>query len=242
MSQDKHLLTDPASACRAAADCIAGLLNDALERQPSASLAVSGGRTPAAMFDSLAVASGLDWSRVHLFFVDERAVPPDHEQSNYGMTLKRLIEPASIPPPNVHRIAGELPPHESARRYGHDIRALFGFSDQELPRFDVIQLGVGADGHTASLFPGDPYLENRESLAAAVYAESVSQWRVTLLPGVLLAAKQLVVLACGEAKAEPLWRAWHGEPDPMRCPAQLIAREATCAEWFLDLAAAAKLL
>ncbi len=242
VSQQKHILTDARASCSAAAAWMANLLQTALELAPLAKLAVSGGRTPGEMFDSLAVNGDVDWQRVHLFFVDERAVPPDHEQSNYGMTLKRLIEPAGIPTANVHRIQGEATPHDSARRYIHDIRSFFDGPAEELPRFDVIQLGVGEDGHTASLFPGEPYIDNRESVAAAVYSATAAQWRITLLPGVILAAKSLVVLACGAEKAEPLWQAWHGELNPLKCPAQLIAREAENVDWFLDEAAAARLI
>lgn len=242
MVQQKHISFDAGSACRAAAERIARLLQSALTSAPLATLAVSGGRTPGDMFDSLSASRDVDWRRVHLFFVDERAVPPDHQQSNYGMTLRRLIEPAEIPPGNVHRIQGEATPHDSARRYLHDIRSYFDGGAEDLPRFDVIQLGIGEDGHIASLFPGEPYIDNRESVAAAVYSATAGQWRVTLLPGVLLMSRSLVVLACGAEKAEPIWQAWHGEHDPMRCPAQLIARQADNVDWFLDAAAAARLV
>lgn len=242
MSQEKHLSASARYACLAAADRIASLLNEALEKAPTATLAVSGGRTPVGMLDSLAAGGDVDWARVHLFFTDERAVAPTHEDSNYGMTLKRLIEPAGIPAENVHRVHGEVSPHEAARRYLHDIRSFFDLGMEEIPQFDVIHLGVGADGHTASLFPGEPYIENRVSVAAAVYAEPRLQWRITLLPGVILAARNRIVLAHGSDKEEPLWRAWFGELDPLMCPAQLIAREAQGAEWYLDAAAAARLV
>jgi len=242
MSQTKHLSPNAKYACLAAAEKIVVLLNQALEKAPRATLVVSGGRTPGEMFDSLAAGGDVDWERIHLFFTDERAVAPTHAESNFGMVLKRLIEPAAIPAENVHRIHGEVSPHEAVRRYLHDIRSFFDLAMAEMPRFDVIHLGIGADGHTASLFPGEPYIENRENVAAAVYAESKLQWRITLLPGVLLAARNLVVLAYGGDKEEPLWRAWFGESDPLRCPAQLIARAAQDADWFLDSAAAARLV
>ncbi len=192
------------------------------------------------MFDLLAV-QDVDWNRVHLFWVDERAVPPDDPRSNYGMTVSRLIEPAAVPAENVHRITGEISPHEAARRYEYEIRSFFRCGVDTLSRFDAIQLGIGEDGHTASLFPGDPLVENRESIAAAVYSEPAAEWRVTLLPGVLLAARDLVVLATGESKAEPVHRAWEGDFNPMLCPAQILTREGRGATWFLDAAASAKL-
>lgn len=240
MNSQRVVSATPAGACAACAVHLAGLLKRALDIEPLASLAVSGGVTPAAMFDLLAD-QDVDWNRVHLFWVDERTVPPGDPRSNYGMTLSHLIGPAAIPAENIHRIAGEISPHEAARRYEFDIRAFFRCGVDTLPRFDVIQLGVGGDGHTASLFPGDPLVENRESIAAAVYFEPASEWRVTLLPGVLLAARDLAVLATGGNKAEPLHRAWEGAYNPMLCPAQILTRERRSSAWFLDAAAAANL-
>ena len=111
---------------------------------------------------------------------------------------------------------------------------------EKLPRFDVVQLGVGDDGHTASLFRGDPLIENREGIAAAAYSTPAAQWRVTLLPGVILAARSSAVLACGASKAVALERVWPGAYDPMACPAQILTREGRRAEWFLDEAAATR--
>jgi 6-phosphogluconolactonase len=230
-----------AEACRKCAEHLAGVLKAALAEAPGASLAISGGRTPAAMFDSLARME-LDWGRVHVFWVDERAVGPDHEQSNYGMALRHLIGPAGVKAEQVHRILGEISPHEAARRYEYEIRAHFGCGMDGMPRFDAVQLGVGDDGHTASLFPGDPLIENREGVAAATYSRPAEQWRVTLLPGAILAARNIAVLACGAGKAEALERVLSGAYNPLECPAQILTREGRQAEWFLDEAAAARLV
>lgn len=230
----------PAEACAACALHLARVLREALATGPVASLAVSGGKTPAEMFDSLAAAE-LDFDRVHIFWVDERAVPPDDGQSNYGMALRHLIRPAEVPESNIHRIAGEISPHEAARRYEYEVRAFFGCGLDAMPRFDAIQLGVGGDGHTASLFPGDPFIENREGIAAATYSTPAMQWRVTLLPGVILAARNIAVLACGESKAEVLERVWTGAYDPMVCPAQILRGEPLPVEWFVDAAAVGRL-
>jgi 6-phosphogluconolactonase len=235
-----HVSATAAGACAACAVHLGGLLKRALDIEPLASLAVSGGNSPAAMFDLLAV-QDVDWNRVHLFWVDERAVPPGDARSNFGMALAHLIEPAAIPEGNIHRIAGEISPHEAARRYQHDIRAYFRCGLDTLPRFDVIQLGIGDDGHTASLFPGDPLVENRESIAAAVYSQPAAEWRVTLLPGVLLAARDAVVLATGDSKADAIYLAQLGGYNPVLCPAQILTREGRGAAWFVDAAAAAKL-
>jgi 6-phosphogluconolactonase len=230
-----------AEACRRCAVHLAGVLKAALAEAPGASLAVSGGRTPAAMFDSLA-AMDLEWDRVHVWWVDERAVGPDDEQSNYGMALRHLIGPAGVRAEHVHRMLGEISPHEAARRYEHEIRAHFGCGLDGMPKFDAVQLGVGDDGHTASLFPGDPLIENRVGIAAATYSTPAAQWRVTLLPGPILAARNIAVLACGAGKAEALERVWSGANDPMQCPAQILTREGRQAKWFLDEAAAARLV
>src|SRR5579884_4061491 len=123
------------------ADHIAGLL-----RNGRGMLAISGGSTPKPMFHILAK-SGLDWSKIHVFFVDERCVPPDHEASNYRMANAALLEPSGIPSENVHRIQGELEPEEGARKYVEEISGVFALKAGELPVFDVLHRGMGADAH-----------------------------------------------------------------------------------------------
>jgi len=212
----------------AAEACGAHILS--LLTAPNATLALSGGTTPKPMFEYMARAA-FDWSHVHIFWVDERAVPPDHEQSNYRLIEEHLIRPARIPPRNVHRIYGELEPEQAARRYESDLRDHF---DGGLPRFDVIHLGMGADGHTASLFPGEPLVDDREGLVAAVYVPKIPQWRITLLPGVLLAAHHIAVLAAGGDKKSALQHVFEGPYAPSQYPAQIIAHHARQATWFLD--------
>jgi 6-phosphogluconolactonase len=196
-------------------------------------LAVSGGGAPKMLFDELA-RSGRDWSGVHLFWVDERAVPPDDPGSNYRLAEEHLIGPAGIPRANVHRIQGELPPERAAARYADELREFFGGE----PRFDAVQLGMGTDGHTASLFPGSPLIADRDRVAAAVYAPKKPNWRVTLLPRSLLTASHTIFLLAGGDKAPALRSVFRDEYDPARLPAQLIAREGRDVAWFLDEAAA----
>jgi 6-phosphogluconolactonase len=228
------------SALEAAAACaerILALLEDALSQRPLATLAVSGGSTPKLMFHELA-ARRFDWQRVHLFWVDERAVPPSDPRSNYGMAEQAFIKPASFPDENVHRIKAELTPRAAADEYVASIRKHFGGPEASMPVFDVIQHGVGPDCHTASLFPGEPLINDRAHLAAAVYVDKLADWRITLLPGVLLAARHTVALVSGEDKAEAV-RAVFREPfDPLSRPAQLIAGGRRSVAWFLDEAAA----
>ena len=176
------------SGCGGLRGHILKLLKGAIATQPHATLAVSGGTSPKVMFAEMAK-SGFDWSRVHLFWVDERSVPPTDSQSNYKLAKDYFIDPAHFPPANVHRVHGELPPQEAAKCYDEDIRAFFQLADGAVPQFDMIHRGIGPDAHTASLFPGEPLIDDHKNRVAAVYVEKFHQWRVTLLPAVLEAAK-----------------------------------------------------
>lgn len=234
MSAAPIIAPDAAGAAEACARHVIALLEAALSRQDFVTFAISGGSTPKLLFNRLA-ASAFRWDRVHLFWVDERCVPPDDDASNYRLAYNHLIGPARIPEANVHRIYGELDPRDAAARYVADVRRFFDLGAADLPRFDVVHRGIGPDAHTASLFPGSPLIEDRTGIAAAVFAPQFNQWRVTLLPGVLEAARDTVLLAAGADKAEAV-RAVFQEPfDPKRYPAQIGAREAV---WFLDRAAA----
>jgi len=227
----------------AATACAAWLLQELrtlLAGQSVARIAVSGGSSPKLMFGTLAK-TPFDWSRVHVFWVDERCVPPDDPQSNYKLAKETWLDPSGVPAENVHRIAGELPPAEAASLYVQEIQKCFKPPDGELPAFDIIHRGMGPDAHTASLFPGEPLIGDRTQVAAAVYVEKLHMHRVTLLPGVLLAAKKTVILAAGEDKAEPLLQVLRGPDDPFRFPCQIGTRGALNALWFIDRAAADKL-
>lgn len=227
---------DALGAAEACADRIFSLLEAALARQKWASLTVSGGSTPKLLFRKMA-ATPFAWDRVHLFFVDERCVPPTDSASNYKLADDYLIEAAHIPAGNVHRIIGEIAPEAAAARYAAEIRDFFGLRDGEMPQFDIVHRGMGPDAHTASLFPGDPLIDDHTGIAAATYAPQFKQWRVTLLPGVLLAAKHTVFLVAGEDKMEAV-RAVFKEPyDPKKYPSQ-IANDGPGVAWFLDEKAA----
>jgi 6-phosphogluconolactonase len=207
-----------------------------LETAPRAAIAVSGGLTPKPMFEALRGA-GLDWSRVHWFWVDERCVGPEAPDSNYRMTRAALLDPAGIPESSIHRIPGELPPAEAAEAYETTIREFFGVGAGRMPEFDLIHLGFGPEGHTGSLFPGDPLLEDRRRIAAAVRTPKPPPDRVTLLPGVILSARRIVVLGGGADKAKVVRQVLDGESDPMHAPVAMAMRAAGGPEWFLDRAA-----
>lgn len=219
---------------------VVSVLEAALQGGSEVTLAVSGGSSPKPMFAHLA-RSGMDWSKIHLFWVDERGVPPTHADSNYRMTEEFLIRPARIPHRNVHRVRAELAPEVAAKHYEAEIREFFGVEPGELPHFDLIHLGVGPDAHTASLFPGEPLIEDREKLVSAVWVEKMKQWRITLLPGVLLSARHAAVLVCGSDKSDAMRKVLRDPYDPLHYPAQIVAHHSRRASWFLDEAAAAEL-
>ncbi len=227
----------PTAAAQACGASILTRMEAARRERGVATLAVSGGNTPRLMFEWMA-RQAFDWSRIQLFQVDERCVPPDSEQSNYRMMRESLLETARIPARQIHRVQTELTPEEAARIYVEEIRAILKPAPGELPLFDVIQLGMGPDGHTASLFPGEALVEDREGVAAAVWVEKFKQHRVTLLPGVLRRARQTLCLVTGLDKAEALEAVLRGPLDATHLPVQLIAPQAV---WYIDGSAGSKL-
>ncbi|HWB85032.1 MAG TPA: 6-phosphogluconolactonase [Bryobacteraceae bacterium] len=233
--QTSNNLTAAADAC---AQRVLSLLEEAIAAEGFASFAVSGGSTPRPLFEKLAAAP-MKWKQVHVFWVDERCVPPADPASNYKLANDYLIQRAHIPETHVHRIYGEINPEEAAKRYTQEIQDFFGLEEGELPQFDVVQRGMGPDAHTASLFPGSPLIDDREGIAGAIYAPQFQQWRVTLLPGVLLAAKQTVFLVSGADKAEMVRAVFQDAYEPQKYPAQIASRREAHAEWFLDRPAAA---
>jgi 6-phosphogluconolactonase len=249
---------DASGLAAATASRIASLLRDACQRHGTAHICLTGGQTPHHTYDRLVHASqgagALDWNRVHLFWGDERAVPPDHEDSNFGMADRALILPAAIPSRNIHRMRGELPDAEQAARDYE--RVLKRFERAGAPRFDVMLLGLGTDGHIASLFPGSPLLapqndpvprddkqeaDERGRLAAAVWVPALQTWRITLTPRALLDAGVILVLTAGAAKADAVHIALRLPEDIARWPVQLLRRADDRVEWWLDRAAAAAL-
>ncbi|MEP7008906.1 MAG: 6-phosphogluconolactonase [Acidobacteriota bacterium] len=219
------------------------------------SLALSGGSTPRDLYHLLAqepLAAAMPWSGVHLFWGDERCVPPDHEESNFRMVREALLEAQldpnkrpSIPAENIHRIETELPdPAEAAARYEADLRAFFGLKGTEAPRFDLVLLGLGTDGHTASLFPGTGAVAISDRLCFALWVERLATWRITLSLPVFLAARSVAFLAAGIDKAEKI-QAILGEDAPRLPPDELPAAAVrpTMGEltWWLDRDAASRL-
>jgi 6-phosphogluconolactonase len=173
---------------------------------------ITGGTTAERVYPVLAEADH-DWSRTEIAFSDERCVPPDHPQSNFAMARRLLFEPAAIS--NVHRMRGELPPNEGARRYHDEIAPLV--SDG----FDLVLLGMGADAHIAGNFPGSDSL-NDSAFCAAVHRPDGMEG-LTLTPPALLRGRKVLLIVTGEGKAQTVWRVIHGYESPDTCPARLLA-------------------
>jgi 6-phosphogluconolactonase len=213
---------------RLAAQWIADRLRDELAAgKKRASLALAGGTTPREVHEALTRES-VPWDRVHIFFGDERCVPPDHPDSNYRMAKESLLDRVPILPENVHRPRAEDRDREGAARA----------YEEELPdTLDVIVLGIGEDGHTASLFPGSPALAEGTRRYVPVVGPKPPPERLTITPVVIAAANAVIVLAKGDGKAAAVARALEGDWDPTSTPAQLARK----AYWVLDTGAAGAL-
>jgi 6-phosphogluconolactonase len=234
---DLHVLADAAAAGRAAAAWIADAAARAVAARGRFVVALAGGSTPRTAYALLAgeLRDRVPWERVHVCFGDERCVPPDDPASNYRMARETLLDRVPIPAPNVLRMPGELPPDDGAARAERDLRALLG--DDPADALDVALLGVGGDGHTASLFPGGPALGERARWVVPAEAPPgvAPHWRLTLTLPVLCGAREVVVLAAGAEKRDAVRRAVAGETPPL--PSALVrGREHTA--WLVDAAAA----
>ena len=208
----------------------------------SFTVALAGGSTPRRVYELLAEKECKDrvnWPLVHLFFGDERMVPPGSPESNYRMVNDSLVSRVEIPPENVHRIIGETTPAESAERYEAELKSLFRTVDW--PGFDLALLGMGADGHTASLFPGSDALNEEEKWVVATTQPQTRQGRITLSLPVINHAKRVTFIVTGNEKAATLARVLRSEPEKEALPAQRVRPVSGILEWLVDQAAAAKL-
>jgi 6-phosphogluconolactonase len=196
-------LRDPEAVARAAAAAVVDASFKAIHEHGSCRLVLAGGNTPRTAYQLLAgeLKEEVDWSRVNFYFGDERCVPPDDPRSNYRMAKENLFDPLKVGQAGVHRIAGELPPENGAAEYDAQIRDL---KTEHIPIFDLVLLGMGSEGHTASLFPGSPALDEQSRLAVAVSVPADPPDRVTLTPAALALARQIAFLVTGAEKAAAL--------------------------------------
>lgn len=208
-------------------------------------VAISGGHTPRRFFELLGEvpkAKSLPWDRIHLFWVDERCVPSDSQWSNYKLAADTFLPKVAIPDENVHRIPTEHSDFKiAARRYEETIREVFGLAEDQIPEFDLIVLGMGAEGHTGSLFPDSFAPLDIENWASVVYGLDEKLNRITLTHPVLCAASHLAVLVSGEEKADILKEVLTSQPDEVRYPIHVLWPILNKVTWLVD-SQAAKLL
>lgn len=226
---------------QAVANYVAVAAAEAIASHDRFTLALAGGSTPRALYELLAgeMKDQVDWSKVHLFWGDERTVPPDHDDSNYRMVAKTLLEGIDIPQHNIHRVEAEREPQAAAQNYEDKLRSVFG--DELVPSFDLILLGIGDDGHTASLFPHTNALDVEDEWFVANHVAQLNTWRLTLTKTVINAAQRVVFLVVGEGKADALREVLNGPYLPETYPAQLVEPEDGELVWFVDDAAASLL-
>lgn len=211
--------------------------NAAIEESGRFAVVLAGGSTPETTYELLATkeyAGQVDWRKVHVFFGDERAVPPDDEDSNYKMAYDALL--SHVPVGSVHRMKGEMFPDEAAMQYEEELREFFDTPGRP-PEFDLIQLGIGDDGHTASLFPNTPALNVTDRWVAQNPVPKLGTVRITLTLPVLNAAKAVSFLAAGEGKAEALKEVLEGGADPHDYPSKFVQPLGEL-NWMVDREAA----
>jgi 6-phosphogluconolactonase len=226
----------PEELAAAAAREFVARAEGAIDAQGRFAVVLAGGSTPKATYEALArdYPGGLDWGRVHVFFGDERTVPPDHEDSNYRMADEALL--SRVPVGGVHRMRGELSPAEAAAAYEVELREFFG--PEGVPAFDLILLGLGEDGHTASLFPETSALEVTDRWVVANPVLKLEATRLTLTAPAINAARSVAFLVAGEGKAEALKEILEGDADPRAYPAKFVRPEGGDLTWMVDRAAA----
>jgi len=227
----------PEGLAEAAARAFVEGAAEAIAERGRFAVALAGGSTPKATYEVLARdhSEDVDWPNVHAFFGDERTVPPDHEDSNYRMAREALLD--HVPVGSVHRVRGELPPDEAAASYERDLGQFFG---GEFPVLDLVMLGIGEDGHTASLFPETAALEVTDRLAAANPVPKLDTTRLTLTVPVLNAAREVCFIVSGAGKAGSLAEILEGDAAPRQYPAKLV-RPPGGPTWMVDRAAASAL-
>lgn len=234
-----HTFHTAENLARGAAERLCELTKQAAAERGKVMVALSGGNTPRTLYELLGTepyVQRLPWQEMHIFFSDERCVSPDDAESNYRMAYESLLCRAPIPAEQVHRFRGEIDPQRAAAEYAAIIRRVSG--NQTIPQFDVLLLGLGEDGHTASLFPGVSVPMDPTTLTAAVFVPKLRMWRLTFTPTLINAARQVIFLVSGTAKREPLQKLLSSASSTAPIPAQLVQPVSGILEVYADEAAA----
>ena len=242
-----YVEADPTALARRAAQYFLEMASEAVQARGRARIAISGGSTPKTTFALLADPNEpwrahMPWDALDLYWVDERCVPPDHADSNYRMTREAMLDHVPLKPEQIHRIEGELDPEAAAARYESELRNSFRLEGAETPRFDLVALGMGPDGHTASLFPHTEAIHELSRLSIANHVpQQKDSWRITLTWPVINHASSIFFLIAGNDKSAVLNEVLTGPRDPERLPSQLIWTASGILTLILDKAAAALL-
>jgi len=245
-TSEKYIAEDIAELSRRAAEVVVAAIAAALKTKSVCSMVLSGGSSPRhlyALFASdPAFKAQIPWGKVHFFWGDERHVSPRHHESNYRMVHECMLSRLPVPAQNIHRIKSEIPDaSQAARQYQQEISNFFQLKAGQLPRFDCVLLGMGVDGHTASLFPQSAALDEQNRLVVANWVEAIQTNRITMTIPVLNNAESIVFLVCGENKAETLKLVLEGEKRSKQYPAQMIEPVHGKLLWIIDRAAAGEL-
>ncbi len=236
-----EVFADAEALNQAAAQLFADTCRTSVSAHGRFSVSLAGGQTPKRVYELLAqppYRNGVPWDRVHVFWGDERYVPADDPRSNVRMARQALLDHVDIPPEHIHAVPFAATPKETAAQYEAMLRAFFASGS---PRFDLVLLGLGENGHTASLFPNLPVLNERQRWVAEVYVQEQDLWRVTMTAPILNEAALVAFLVVGANKADVLRDVVQGSRDVARLPAQLIGPTRGELRWLADRAAAARL-
>ena len=235
-----NVFKDPGALALKTARRLCRIMNEAVAAQGVCSLALAGGETPRRAYRLLASeGSGrVDWNKIHFFFIDERIVPPDDPESNYGMVKRELLSLAPVPDSNIHRVRGELAPDRAAEEYRIE---LVGFFAHPIPRFDLVLLGLGEDGHIASLFPGSAALDEEGRSVVSVFVPALKRWRITITLPVINNSRQVLFLVSGAHKASIVKEVFAADRPVKHIPATLVVPKDGTVEWMLDADAASLL-
>ena len=243
-NRDIIICRDSDELSQKAAERFILLANEAGVRAGRFTVALAGGSTPKGLYSLLATSvynQRIPWPQVHLFWGDERCVPPDHGESNYRLVQEALLSKIHIPAQNVHRIAGEKTPVTAVAEYENELIRFFQLSKGALPRFDLILLGIGEDGHTASLFPGSAALDETENLVASAYVENLKAHRITLTLPVLNESAQIFFLVAGKGKSAIVKKLFATDSGVANLPAARVRPVHGHRTWFITQDAAAEL-
>jgi 6-phosphogluconolactonase len=245
-NQKIQIVADAEAMSKAAAETLVEHIEETLQTRNVYSIALSGGSTPRRLYallaDDPALRAQIPWERIHLFWGDERHVPPDHADSNYRMADTALLSKVPIPATNIHRIRAENPDvAEAAADYEQEIRRFFKIESGQLPRFNCVLLGMGSDGHTASLFPGTAALAETKRLVVSNWVKKFQSYRITLCLPVINNAAYILFLVAGQEKANTLKAVLEGDSKTIQFPVQSIQPTHGQLTWLLDQLAASRL-